>query len=347
MDRSKQEINKDLMLEVCSLFFDKHWGAEKIAAEMKKRGVSVNRESVYRHLRKARERGYIKFLPPRDRELSARLREKFRGAIHVINTGQFAVNSVLADAAAALVAEKIRDRGKLKKDAPVHIGFTGGVTTRNVAYELSQQYKNDLQLPNLVIHAITGGFGAREAQLAPDTWFAWFLQHKSDEPAREVSFVGLFAPPMVTTSTMYEEIKDLPGVAEAFQDRSQIEIVVTSLGTADDPWIPFVEEGRKSSLMEQTGWVGNVLYCPYSKEGPIDEAGLEWYPFTLFRIPELVEMAAGGKTIVLVCGPSHRSNRRKTAALLPLLMNPKLRVFTDLVIDVGTAQEVIMQTSGF
>ncbi len=344
MERSKQEINKDLMLDVCSLYFDKHWGAEKISAEMKKRGLSINRESVYRYLRKARERGYIKFLPPRDRELSARLKERFGGSIHVINTGQFTVNSILADAAAALVAEKIRDRGKFKGDIPVHLGFTGGVTCRNVAYVLSQQYKNDLKLPNLAIHAITGGFGAREAQLAPDTWFAWFLQHKNDDPAREVSFVGLFAPPMVATPSMYEAIKNLPGVLEAFQDRSQIEILVTSLGIADDPWLPFVEETRKSLLREQTGWVGDVLYCPYSKAGPIDEADLEWHPFTLFRIPELVEMAAGGKTVILVCGPSHRNNRRKTAALLPLLENPKLRVFTDLVIDVGTAQEVIMQT---
>ncbi len=193
-------------------------------------------------------------------------------------------------------------------------------------------FHNDPEFPNLVIHAVTGGFRPQQPDLAPETWFSWFLEE--NDRSERAKFVGLFVPPLVPSSKMYQDIRGLQEVAESFALREEIDIIVTSLGTADDGF--FADSGGEVNEM-----AGDVLFCPYSASGTLDEKALARKPFTLFDISDMVNDVSRGKKIILVCGPSHTTNKLKTTALLPLLRNPKLRVFSDLILDIETAKDLL------
>jgi hypothetical protein len=94
--------------------------------------------------------------------------------------------------------------------------------------------------------------------------------------------------------------------------------------------------------LKMEGWVGDVLFRPYSESKPIlIDSGIR--AVTLFEISELIEICKkGGRYIVLISGPSSRSATcsTKSDALRPLL-SQDLRVWTHLVTDAGTAIEVL------
>jgi len=331
-------------MEICALWFEGKLGPTKIVERLKNEHEYIlNREAVYSALREAGDRGFIRLSPAVSSDLSMKLSERFSGSIQVVSTGEFSVHQGLAAKAAELVIERIKHHERIKKDDKIRLGLGAGLTTRNIASDLASLYHSDPGLPDLVVHALTSGFRSDRAHLSPISWFSWFIK----EANKRVSFVGLFAPPMVPSVQMYNEIKKLPGVAEAYSLADEIDIVVTSIGNAADSvgrWLPYVEEGKKPKLLE-AGWLGDVLYCPFSGQGPISGETLGLNAVTLFSIPDLVKMARSGKrSVILVCGPSHSADRkRKTAALAPLLKNSELRVWTHIIMDVGTAQELLSE----
>jgi DNA-binding transcriptional regulator LsrR (DeoR family) len=94
--------------------------------------------------------------------------------------------------------------------------------------------------------------------------------------------------------------------------------------------------------MEAAGWVGDVQFRPYSAEGPMDHA-CPVRAVTLFEPSSLVErVRQPDKHVVLLAGPCHECSRTKTAALIPLLRQPALRLFTHLVTDLKTAHELVI-----
>ena len=94
--------------------------------------------------------------------------------------------------------------------------------------------------------------------------------------------------------------------------------------------------------LKKEGWVGDVLFRPYSEHKPIViDSGIR--AVTLFEISELIEICRkGGSYIVLISGPSSRSATMSTKSdsLRPLL-SQDLRVWTHLVTDSATAIEVL------
>ena len=82
-------------------------------------------------------------------------------------------------------------------------------------------------------------------------------------------------------------------------------------------------------------------FAPIPPQAPWTEKALARKPFTLFDISDMVNDVSRGKKIILVCGPSHTTKESKTTALLPLLRNPKLRVFSDLILDIETAKDLL------
>jgi hypothetical protein len=63
---------------------------------------------------------------------------------------------------------------------------------------------------------------------------------------------------------------------------------------------------------------------------------------TLFELSDLVRLArTEGKYVVLLGGPCGECGHTKTPALLPLLSEPDLRLWTHLLTDVETAKELL------
>jgi hypothetical protein len=63
---------------------------------------------------------------------------------------------------------------------------------------------------------------------------------------------------------------------------------------------------------------------------------------TLFELDDLAALARReDKYVVLFAGPCGECGHTKTSALVPLLTEPRLRLWTHLVTDVQTASELL------
>ena len=63
---------------------------------------------------------------------------------------------------------------------------------------------------------------------------------------------------------------------------------------------------------------------------------------TLFELADFVRMAAEpDKAVILVAGPCRKCGAQRSRALMPLLREPTLAVWSHLVIDAETANQCI------
>ena len=93
--------------------------------------------------------------------------------------------------------------------------------------------------------------------------------------------------------------------------------------------------------LKKAGHVGDILWHPYSKSGPLTDMTPR-RAVTLFDLPALVNMAAHKhKHVVLVAGPCHSGGERKAIALRPLMTVPELRAFDTLVTDYRSVWELL------
>jgi DNA-binding transcriptional regulator LsrR (DeoR family) len=144
----------------------------------------------------------------------------------------------------------------------------------------------------------------------------------------------------------YSRTKGLPGVKDSFEAAKQIDILVTSLGYTGDEhsllkgFMGMASERGRAAL-DSAGWVGDVLWRPYSRSGPITaDTGIR--AVTLFELEDLVAMGhAPGKHVILLAGPCAGCNICKAPALRPLLCESRLRVANHVVLDIRTAEELL------
>ena len=147
----------------------------------------------------------------------------------------------------------------------VHLGLGAGFTTMKIARHLAHELRAEENLPKLVFHALTSGFRVEQPRTAPISFFGLF-----DNLKTKVQYVGLFARPVVKRDDYADEIEN-PGAVEAFQRRKEIDIVVTSLARAKDEHgdLNMFLQHEKSDIEQlmADGWVGDVMYRPYSRPG--------------------------------------------------------------------------------
>src|SRR5262249_17534287 len=138
-------------------------------------------------------------------------------------------------------------------------------------------------------------------------------------------------------------------------------VIISSLAPKDDPhsrFMHFLDDYQKKDgadhaemlrYLERQGWCADVQYLPFSRRGPIsfgeDRPGVR--AVTLFEIEERCARIREGKQLVLVSAPCPhpKCGMTRTNALVPLLENPALKVWSHLVIDVQTAEELIERRS--
>jgi DNA-binding transcriptional regulator LsrR (DeoR family) len=330
------------LFHVVDLFFRRK-SVREIAEEME-----LTREQVYPMLARARDRNLIRLVPPVDETVAAQIAAKFkqpRESIHVVNVGSRAGQHVAAKAA-SLVLELIKDVGREHTQA-VTIGLGPGRGTRDLCAALSRLLAEEPEVPDLKLVAITGGCPAKQPEYAPVTFFQYFAD-ESSLGTKRIERIGLFAETLVRAREL-SEIRRRPGVREAFEAKASIDIVLTSMGAFDDEHDLlrlFLKEAGQNidDLVQRTQVVGNVQYRPFTRRGVHLERDDEWRTVSVFELADFKALAEKkDKHVVLIarqCGLcGERSNR--AAALRPLLEVPELKVWSTLVLDIGTARNVL------
>lgn len=378
-------VHDDLLFSVCDRFFAGH-SATQIAGDIQREKLGrLNREQVYPLLQEARRRGYLLLCPPIERVLTQRIVDHYqlhqehpakgtpahnqsdggrrRRSVVVANVG--GGDSVLEHVtvkAAELALGVIRDLAHAKGGGrAVNVGLASGHTSMKVAYHLANMLRREPAPIRLVLHSLSSGFSVENPEVSSVSFFNFF--HDFDN----VTYVGLFAPPFVATSE-YEGLKTQPSVAKSFEHAAEIDVVITSLASADDehgelrkfvregsgtdPYLAGGSSSRGARSLKQDqeklleglraqSWVGDVQYRPYSATGPLaDDIAIR--AVTLFDLPELVELASkADKAVILVAGPCGSCGKSRSQALKPLLSEPSLAVWSHVVMDAQTAEDCL------
>jgi DNA-binding transcriptional regulator LsrR (DeoR family) len=346
--RNLSTIGDGLLVEVCNRFIH---GKEKPGDIAKWLSTRVEggatREQVYPLLREAVRRNLLVILPPRSIRVTERIADRFfhgKGSdqIHVVEAGAHSARDLLPDFVANLIVSKILKLGGPNRR--VRVGLCGGTMIMWVARSLAAQLSSTESLPKLGFHAITAGYSVHNPCTAPITFLSLFDRVRTD-----IDYVGLFAPPIVS-SEAYDHVVTLPGVQESFKRAAEIDIVVTSLAKAADDhgelrgFLDLAGEPTKKSIkaLEGRGWVGDLMYQPYSSQGPLVNVTVQIRPVSIFDLEGLKKMAKKhNKHIIVVAGPCTICHATKTTAVRPLLESPDLKVWTDLVMDLTTAEELL------
>jgi DNA-binding transcriptional regulator LsrR (DeoR family) len=337
---SQELVRDETLVAMCARFLGGQT-TDELATWLQSQDArfDVGRQRIYNLVGEAVRRGLIRLQVRDAEELGERLAatldvppERVRVAAASGSGAAEQVAFVGAEMALAILVELAAVRqGEL-----VRLGLGGGRTLRLLADVLSRGLRASPDAPRLAVHALSSGFDPRAPLDAPITFLGAF------QPVAE-ELVGLFTSGVRET----EKFHTLPGVREAFQLASKLDLVVTSLASARDEAAalnrflahgahPKLRESR--GLLEAAGWVGDVLYKPYGAKAPI-QVELPVEPVSVLTLRELVRMART-RRVLLLAGPSP-GGRSRADALLPLLTQPRLRLWTHLALDSGTAEQIL------
>ena len=183
------------------------------------------------------------------------------------------------------------------------LGLGPGRATLDFSRCLSELLRSEINVPKIKLFAICAGSPANHPEYSSTSFFNLFPAERVEES------VGLFAETVVPSDD-FEKIKRRPGVAEAFQSRGEVSIVITSMGDfydKDDLLSTFLAgTGTNLQTLRDRGWIGSVQYRPYSASEPIKENPKEMRAVTLFELEDFVRMAdSKNKHVVLIarqCG---------------------------------------------
>ena len=338
-------IDDRVLVEICERRFYRNMGPQDICSWLERvHGISRSREWIHKHaIPLAHRRGIFSISAPADVRLERRLHDRYRrnsDQIRVVNAPMRSVRKHVTREAASILLALIIEVGRRKGLA--RIGFGGGETMRMVAYELAGLLRHEPGLPRIALHAMSSGFAVDSPRSAPVTFMTFF-----EDLNPRVKCVGLFAPAVVPTRD-YARVKRLPGVRESFAQAWELDILVTSLASAADKHgalRQFERVGRPSfrtAALVRAGWLADLAYYPYSRKGPIDiDTGVR--AVTLFELHELKRFAERpDKHVIVVACPCSGCNTPKTEAVRPLLEQESLALWTRMVMDRLTAEQLMV-----
>ncbi len=330
----------------------------------------VTREKIYPLIWQAFKRGFLLLKAPVELNLRDRLIDRFelspylaapaasadaRRKLVVVNvsgpTASQHVGSVAADEIIKLIYRVSAEKkaravaeGRDPNQTRVHLGLGAGYAAMEVAKRLAG--RADAQTPKLTLHAISpGGFYIPKEQMDPTVYFSYFI-----DAGLDVECVGLFSTPVVATED-FDRLKQNPSLRRCFERRDEIDIIATSLASANDEdglFRKYFEHLRNENLvdanalrtLEAQGWVGDVLFQPFSATGALTPR--PYRAVALFTFDELVEFSRRpDKHVVVIGGPCGACGAPKTNALRPLLENENARLWTRLIVDRDAAKALL------
>jgi DNA-binding transcriptional regulator LsrR (DeoR family) len=239
---------------------------------------------------------------------------------------------------AELLLSMIRKIARREKE--VHVGVAGGHAMRRLTRSLAMLLRQPaLELPvTIVFHALVAGFDVDDPRTDPSAFFAFLFEDAAMEATTR--FVGLGASAFV-------EWKDCPAmrenlvVREAVVAAGKLDIIVTSCSCWEDQHSllrHYMDKWDKDSadVLRSTGCVGDVLWRPVGKDGPITER-THTRAFTLLELDELPGRIGEGLQVLLVAGPCGGCGRPKTE-ILQAVLNTERPLITHLVVDTRTSR---------
>jgi DNA-binding transcriptional regulator LsrR (DeoR family) len=344
----KPSDDAELIFKIAALFFSRNeagrWmTAVEIRDRLKRDYPDLTRESIYPMLARARELNFVTLTPPVDERLADDIRLRFPGAsqteIRVVKTRGIQFNEAVSASAAKLAIEMLEGFRRAGR-ATVGLGLGPGQATLDFVRHLSINLEHSMAAPQMDLFAITAGCLPSRPELAPISFFNLF-------PATHVrKRVGLFAETLVSVRE-FEDIKGRIGVREAFEAKDDIDIVVTALGDAED------EHDLLSGFLRASGkdigargTIGNVQYRPFSIDGPVHEGSDGLRAVTLFELADLARLATQkGRYVILIARQCGLCGRHKARVLRALLERKDLRVFSHLVMDLPTAEALLVDAA--
>jgi DNA-binding transcriptional regulator LsrR (DeoR family) len=348
MPRKRSERDPNLVFLVAKLFFDGK-KVREIVEDVNKLmpAESLNREGVYPLLAEAKRLGYVRLSPPLEGRLAAEVANKFQCKpehITVVRTPGAAHNEHVAQKAAELTLDLIR-KAEVSSGKRVGLGLGPGRATLDFSRALGELLRSEIDVPGKIdLFAICAGCPAKSPAYSSTSFFNLFPKEKIHE------CVGLFAETVVPSGE-FEKIKKRPGVAEAFELRDKVSIIVTSMGDFQDEHdllsMFLAQSGANLEELRNRGWIGSVQYRPYSATEPIKESPEEMRAVTLFELDDFVRIAdSKNKHVVLIARQCGACEKTRAATLRPLLTAPRLRVWSELVMDEATARELLSDAPG-
>jgi hypothetical protein len=308
-------------------------------------GAQLTREKVYRLLAAALDDQYVRLQPPLEEELAESVEKLFDckpGSVRVVACPMPASNEAVSHAAADWALELAKKIARNLGHSSVWLGLGPGSGTRDFATRFSRLLRGDLTTPKVSLLAITAGGPADQPQYAPVSYFNLFSQSNVDQQ------IGFFAETFLPRRD-FDRLKKTPplGIKEAIDAKKQVRMVITSMGDREDPHALFrvFHDQSKTKPKWWSECVGDCQFRPFSQTAPIVEGPDDLRGATLFELEELVHMSGqSDKEVILIARPCALClppSRTRAHALLPLLTSDSLRVFSKLVMDSGTARDLV------
>jgi len=337
----KEDLSEEEKLAtVCSLFCEEGLTATQIQKRMnEEHSTEMTREEPYRYLRTAAGRGWIRFDPPQEHSLQRQIREGAYPWLHDVSVVQTGRSEDVAYRGAKMLLELLQQH---YSGGEVHIGFSGGSSLRTLARRFAELLHKPAQhLPGkIVFHALVAGFDVNDPTTDPNAFFTYFV----GDPAMpvETSFVALHSPALVEAESE-AQLRKLPGIKEAYESASEIDIIVTSTSCWRDEHSMLRHymnvAGASVEELEKEGCLGDVLWQPFGSAGPF-ELNSHIRAMTIMRLSELSELVANGKHVLLVAGPCASCHRPK-AEIVKTILDQEHRLITHLVTDSRCARALL------
>ena len=319
---------------VADLFFRRRKKVSEIAAEL-----GISRESIYPTLQRLRDTNKIQYLPPLKHTTAEELTKRYhlnRDTLTVVDLNDDPNGEHLAAVVANIALRVIKQVGQ-SRTGLVGLGLGPGRGTLEVARHLGNLMKSDPLTPQLRLITISSACPAKFPEYSSTAFLNLFPSSAVEER------IGLFTEPIVSADD-FKSLQTRPGARDAFAAKSDIDVVITSMGDQHEHDLlrTLMEQADENvEALDRKQWLGNVMYRPYSANGPILEEGNEQRAVTLFELDDFVRMSATrNKHVILLAKSCGLCGKSKATALRPLLANNTLRVWSELVMDVKTANEL-------
>jgi len=331
---------EELLVTVCGCFCDEGLTAVEIQKRLREEhSVEISREQPYHYLRKAAGNRWIRFAPPQEHSLERYVRDAYPW-LHEAIVVSTARTEDVAYRGATMLLELLQQH---HDGTEVHIGFSGGTGLRMLARRFAELLREPAQhLPSkIVFHALVAGFDVSDPTTDPNAFSTYFV----GDPGMpfETELVALHSPAMVEAKDA-PKLQKLPGIKEAYQCASAIDIIVTSTScwTDEHSMLRHHMEAAGESVddLEKAGCLGDILWQPIGADGPF-ELNSRIRAMTIMRLCELSELIKDNKHVLLVAGPCSKCKRPKTQVVKAIL-DQRNHLITHLVTDSLCARQVVL-----
>lgn len=343
--RKTEAVSEEMIIAVCQYFLEGKKPSEITSLIEKDYKKKITREDPYKFLRMAAANNLLKLLAPGRDVVTKKFHEKYPW-LHQVEV----VNSKSLDHVAYRAAMMLYHQIRALHREPhfkneIHIGFTGGFTTRKVTEQLAQLLREPTdELPEtLYFHILVGGFDLKNPLTDPNTFLTYFM-HPEIQSQCETKFLSLHAPAVMHSDQMTEFL-NLPDIAEAQKKVGEVDIILTSMGSFKDAHSQlklYYEKSNPQILLDlkKEGCVGDMLWLPVGAKGPMPISRFKIQPMTLMTLEAIPEFIRRGTKVLLVGGPCGLCKTSKED-ILSKILTVETKLITHLVVDSETARKIL------